>query len=72
MKTLEEVIDYPSEVLIATDIADIIHIGAQDIRNQARKDLSKLGFPVIISKKSVKIPKQPFIKFMRGELPYIK
>ena len=26
-----------------------------------------LGFPVIISKQNVKIPKQAFIKFMRGE-----
>ena len=67
MKTLEEVISCKSEVLVAADISGVIHIDAQDIREQARKDPSKLGFPVIISKQSVKIPKRAFIKFMRGE-----
>ena len=69
MKTLEEVISCKSEVLVAADISGVLHIDAQDIREQARKNPSKLGFPVIISKQSVKIPKQAFIKFMRGELP---
>lgn len=68
--TLEEVISCKSEVLVASDIADVIHIDAQDIRNQARKDPSKLGFPVIISKQRIKIPKQAFIRFMRGELQH--
>ena len=67
MKTLDEVIACKSEVLAAADISGIIHIDPQDIRDQARKDPSKLGFPVIISKQRIKIPKQAFIKFMRGE-----
>ena len=69
MRTLEEVIACPREILVADDIADVLHVGAQDIRKQARKDPSKLGFPVIMAGYRMKIPKQAFIKFMCGELP---
>jgi hypothetical protein len=69
MKTLDEIISCPKEILVATDIADILHIDACDIRKQARKDPSKLGFPVIMAGYRMKIPKQAFIRFMRGELP---
>jgi hypothetical protein len=65
MKTLDEVISYPSEVLLASDIADVIHIDAQDIREQARKNPSKLGFPVIVMGSRVKIPKDGFIHYCK-------
>lgn len=68
MKTLEEIEAIPSTMLVAADIEEYIHINAQYIRKQARVDASKLGFPVIVSGSSVKIPKQAFIKFMRGDL----
>jgi hypothetical protein len=31
------------------------------------QDPSKLGFPVIVAGRRVKVPKAPFIKYMRGE-----
>lgn len=68
MRTLEEIEAYPRELLNATDIADLMHMDPQDIRDQAKKDASKLGFPVITVGHSIRIPKRPFIKFMRGEL----
>lgn len=72
MITLEEVEACPKTVLVPADIAGILQIDAQDIRDQAREDKrtgkNSFGFPIIVAKRRIKIPKIPFIKYMRGEL----
>jgi hypothetical protein len=64
--TLEEIETMPSTMLLASDVAGYLHIDAQDIREQARSDPSKLGFPVIVAGSRLKIPKEAFVKFMKG------
>ncbi|XOQ44265.1 MAG: hypothetical protein ACFWTN_07485 [Clostridium sp.] len=66
MKSLDEVKACNREVLLASDIAEILQMDAQDIRELAREKPEMLGFPVIVSGRRVKIPRRPFIKFMEG------
>jgi hypothetical protein len=65
--TLDEIKQCNREVLLASDIADLIHIDAQDIREVARTNPKSLGFPVIVSKRNVKIPRRAFVRFMEGQ-----
>lgn len=51
----------------AKDIADIVECAAENIRSQAKADQSKLGFPVVVIGSRVKIPRIPFIKYIKGE-----
>lgn len=65
--TLEEIEAIPCEVLTCQQVARVLCAGAYYIHEQAVKDPAKLGFPVIVHGTRVKIPKRPFLKFMRGE-----
>lgn len=62
--TLEELSNIPSEVLTCSQIAPILGANPATIHEQAINDPSLLGFPVIVAKRRVKIPKRPFIRFM--------
>ena len=48
----------------ANDIAPVIGADPAWIRYQAHTDPSKLGFPVIVIKRRVKIPRVPFLQFI--------
>ena len=54
-----------TNILLASDIAPFLGVDPQDIRGQAKKDPSKLGFPVIVMGSRVKIPKEGFVHFMK-------
>lgn len=62
--TLKDIETIPREFLLISEIAPILGINPQTIRCQAQADPSKLGFPVVVAKSRVKIPKRPFIQFM--------
>lgn len=66
MKTLKEIEALPRNFLLASDIAEYIGANPNFIRAQAHKDPSKLGFPVVVIGSRVKIPKAPFVRYMRG------
>lgn len=66
-RTLSEIEELPCEVLTCKQVARVLCAGEYYIHEQAMKEPSKLGFPVIVHGTRVKIPKQPFLKFMRGE-----
>ena len=53
--------------VFARDVADIIGCAAENIRSQAKDDPSKLGFPVVVIGSRVKIPRVPFLKYIKGE-----
>lgn len=53
------------DFLRATDIAGVLGIDPQDIRGQAQVDASKLGFPVIVTGRRVRIPREGFINYCR-------
>lgn len=50
--------------LTAGDIADILRVDPQSIRNQARVDASALGFPVTRIGSQLKIPRIPFLRYI--------
>ena len=68
MQTLREVEAYTEEFLTPKDVAKVLGCDAQTIRVQANRCPERLGFPVSIIGTRVKIPKEAFLRFMRGEL----
>ena len=63
--TLEELAALPVDVLTAAEVAPFCRMDQETIRGAARECPDMLGFPVIVAKRQVRIPKMPFIKFMR-------
>lgn len=66
--TLEELAAKPSEILTCADVAPLQASSAWTLHEQAMENPYALGFPVIVAKRRVKIPKWAFIRFMRGEM----
>jgi hypothetical protein len=65
--TLDELAALPVEVLTPAQVAPVLCLDQDTIRGQARECPERLGFPVIVAKSRVKIPKQAFIHYMQGE-----
>lgn len=66
-RTLAEIEALPVEILSCAQISKVLCSNPSSIHDQAVANPSRLGFPVIVHGTRVKIPKTPFIKFMRGE-----
>jgi len=64
---LESLEQFPREWLTCQQIATVLNANPYALHCQAMQDPSKLGFPVIVAGRRVKVPKAPFLKFMRGE-----
>lgn len=64
-RTLAELEALPGEVLTCQQIAPILGANPATIHGQAVEMPEKLGFPVIVMGRRVKIPKQPFVRFLR-------
>lgn len=71
MRTLEEIESMSKNILSPEDVCSYIGGDAHFFRNTARKDkknhTDSFGFPVMVIGCRVKIPKEPFVKYMRGE-----
>ena len=65
--TLEELEALPESVLMADQVAPHLKLNPDTIRDAARE--GRLCFPAITVGSQVRIPKMPFIRMMRGELP---
>lgn len=65
--TLTELEALPGEILRCKHVAKILCADVATIHEQALTAPETLGFPVICMGREVRIPKQPFLKFMRGE-----
>ena len=61
--TIEEIKSCTKEILTPADIADVLNADPQDIRVAARTAPEKLGFPVIVIKSRIKVPRVPFLKY---------
>lgn len=59
-----EKLDKP--MLTVKDIAPLLGANPYSIHCQAQANPKKLGFPVIVMGRRVRIPKEGFIKFMKG------
>ena len=68
--TLEEIEQSDEIFLVATQVADVLGADPGTIREQAQANPYKLGFPVIVAGSRVKIPRIPFLKFIKGEFVY--
>ena len=64
--TLQEIEASDKTFLNAEDVAPILECDPQDLRGQAQRDPSKLGFPVIVIGKRVKFPRAGFLSFVSG------
>lgn len=62
--TVEEMKKSPKLMLTPSDISEVLECHPQSIRQQAKADPSKFGFPVIVMGTRVRIPKVPFLQFM--------
>lgn len=64
--TLQEIESSSKDVLTACDVAEVLKCDPQLIRWSARHDPASLRFPVIVMRNRLKIPRLPFLDFMRG------
>jgi hypothetical protein len=65
VKTLEDLEALPGEFLTCKQVAPILGAKEANIHMQAMDAPYMLGFPVIVIRSRVKIPKRPFLRFMR-------
>lgn len=63
--TLEQIEALPCEVLTCAQIAPLLQANPATIHDQAIERPGMLGFPVIVCGRRVKIPRRPFIKYMK-------
>lgn len=64
--SLDDIRSMDCEVLTPAQVAPLIGADPQSIRVTAHANPARLGFPVIICRRRVKIPRLAFIKFMEG------
>ena len=64
--SLEELEALPAEVLSCAQVAPILKADAYTIHETAMQRPYLLGFPVNVMGRRVRIPKTPFIQFIRG------
>ena len=63
--TLEQIEALDTEVLTCAQVAPLLAANPATIHGQAMERPELLGFPVSVMGRRVKIPKQPFVRFMR-------
>lgn len=67
--TLQDIEKHPREFLTPALVAPVIGMDQQTLRMRARERPDLLGFSVICAGSRVKIPKEAFLRFMRGGDP---
>ena len=65
--TIEELEALPAAVLSCAQVAPILKADAYTIHETAMQRPQLLGFPVNIMGRRVRIPKGPFLQFIRGD-----
>lgn len=66
MTRLEELEALETEVLTCAQVGLVLKANPATIHYQAMECPEKLGFPVIVMGSRVRIPKGPFILFLKG------
>ena len=62
--TITEMLESAEPFLSPADIAEVLQCDPQSIRAQAQTDPSKLGYPVIVINRRIRIPRIPFLRYM--------
>lgn len=65
--TWEEIKSSEKDTLCCAEVSKVIGCDPNTLRWQAQEDPLSLGFPVILLKNSVRIPRLAFINFMEGK-----
>jgi hypothetical protein len=65
--TLHEIAQIEREFITVGEAAQFLGCNPQKLREQAHKDREKLGFPVSIVGNRVKIYKDGFVNYFKGE-----
>lgn len=60
----EQIMNCNEEILTAVNVSGVLGANPATIRLQAAQCPERLGFPVIVMASRVKIPREPFIRFM--------
>ncbi|MBQ9662695.1 MAG: hypothetical protein IJV40_06045 [Oscillospiraceae bacterium] len=63
--TLRDLERIDREYLLCAEVAPILGAKADNIHAQAVERPELLGFPVTVIKSRIKIPKRPFLRYMR-------
>lgn len=64
--TIQELEALPAEMLSCAQVAPILKANAYTIHETAMQRPQLLGFPVNVMGRRVRIPKGPFLQFIRG------
>ena len=62
--TIDQVIISDKLFLTPADVCQILKCDPQAIRAQAHNDPSKLGFPIIVMNRRIRIPREAFLKYL--------
>lgn len=65
--TLEEIKVSDKIMLLPADIAPVLGVDPQSIRDQGQRDPKALGFNVFVCGRCMKIPRLAFLRFMGVE-----
>ena len=63
--TLKEIEESTKEVLTCQDVAPVLKCNPATLHMQAMEEPWRLGFPVVVMGRRVKIPRRPFINYMK-------
>lgn len=66
MTTLNDLRASAEATISAAEAASVLGMSPQWLRLMARESPGKLGFPVIVYGKRVKIPRLPFLHYLEG------
>lgn len=66
-KTLDDLRNETKEMLVSEDVCGVLSCDPHWIRQAARERPELLGFPVVVMRSRVKIPRIPFLRFMGVE-----
>ncbi len=65
--TLKDIEKMDALTLTPAQVGAVLNADPQVIRITAKQHPERLGYPVTFSGNRVKIPREPFLRFMRGE-----
>ena len=63
--TLKEIEESGKEVLTCAEVAPVLKCNPATLHMQAMEEPWRLGFPVIVMGSRVKIPRRPFLTYMK-------
>ena len=67
LSELAEIENSDKIFLFSEEVAKFVSLSPQNIREQAKADPKKLGFNVVVAGTQVRIPRIPFLEFLRGK-----